>query len=99
MNKFVTLAVAGGALLMAQSPTQAAPFSVPIAYEGDSLAQKVDYRRCSWRGGERRCAWVRSGPRVYGYNYGRPRAEAYRTGSTSWWRAMDYEGRGGHGRR
>ena len=97
MKKYVALGVAAGALMGAYA-VQAAPLSVPTSsVENGSVVQKVDYRRCSWRGGERRCFWVRSGPRVYGY-YAHPRPEAYRTGSTRWWREMDYEGRGGHGR-
>lgn len=98
MNKYVALAVAAGGLTGASVAVQAAALSVPTSANESSLVQKVDYQHCSWRRGERRCFWVRSGPRVYGY-YGRPRPEAFRTGSTRWWREMDYEGRGGHGRR
>ena len=100
MNKYVALAVATAGLAGASVAVQAAPLSVPASSTDDSsIVQKVDYRRCSWRGGERRCVWVRSGPRVYGYYHGHPGPEAFRTGSTRWWREMDYEGRGGFGRR
>jgi hypothetical protein len=77
------------------------------------VLQKAAYR-CWWRGGVRRCSWSGARvygyytspgvygyyrrPSSYGYLYGRPRPEFYPTGSTAWWRAMDYEGRGGHGR-
>ena len=81
---------------------QAAPFAnaeiQADARETSAVNQIV--RRCVWRNGERYCARARSAqPRVYGYYYGRPQPEEFRTGSQAWWRAMDEEGRGGHGER
>lgn len=96
---YVSLAAGALALAALQSSAVAAPLSGANAQTSapSSVLEKIDYRRCYWRGGERRCSWVRSGPRVYGYyRYGRPRPEVYRPGSTRWWRAMDYEYRGGH---
>ena len=59
--------------------------------------------RCWWRNGERHCSRARNGrPRVYGNyqdytGYGQARPEDLPIGSTAWWRAMDYERRGGFG--
>jgi hypothetical protein len=65
----------------------------------NSVVDQVAYRQCCWRKGVKRCGWVdEPGVERYGYYYGRPRPEAFPTGSTAWWRAMDSEGRGGHGR-
>jgi hypothetical protein len=84
----------------------AAPVGVATganAAEHASAVEKVARRRCWWQDGERHCTRARYRPRAYddgyyGWTYGRPRPEDYPTGSTAWWRAMDYEGRGGHGR-
>ena len=60
-----------------------------------SIVEKVARRDCWWRDGVRHCA---RRPINLGYvdlYVGRPRPEAFRTGSAAWWRAMDYEGRGG----
>lgn len=80
----VSAAPAGGATAMRSTLQQS------------SVVEKAADRRCWWRDGVRHCS--RRGARVYGYYYGRPRPEAFPTGSTAWWRAMDLEGRGGHGR-
>ncbi|MGE3064897.1 MAG: hypothetical protein AB7K67_04885 [Hyphomicrobiaceae bacterium] len=68
-------------------------------------AQPVAYRACWWEYGVRHCEW-RGGPRYYnGYGYGYrseggPRdPDAYRTGSSRWWREMDREDRGGNNSR
>jgi hypothetical protein len=95
---------AGSVLLcLASATAQAGPTgnasAVRVAANEASIVDKVA-SRCWWRGGRRYCARWRGPPRVYGYGYyyGRPRPEAFPTGSSAWWRAMDYEGRGGHGR-
>ena len=62
-----------------------------------SPVDNVDYRRCRRVNGVKRCRWVETDD--YEFYVGRPRPEAFPTGSTAWWRAMDYEGRGGHSRR
>ncbi len=66
------------------------------AAEQTSTVDQIAYRNCRWRDGVRYCG--QRGSRAYLYEYERPRPEAFETGSTAWWRAMDYEGRGGHGR-
>ncbi len=51
MNKYVVSGVAAGALMGASVAVQAAPLSVPTSsLEDGSIVQRVDYRRCSWRG-------------------------------------------------
>jgi len=95
-----------GAVLLGGVPhaVHAGPTSIAGATrmtgQETSAVEKAAYRRCWRRRGVRHCSGSRRAPRVYGYGdyYGRPRPEAFPTGSTSWWRAMDYEGRGGHGR-
>lgn len=84
---------------------QAAPLGnageIRATAQETSAVETVAARRCWWRNGERHCSRGRNiRPRTYGYSpyYGRARPEDFRTGSTEWWRAMDEEGRGGHGR-
>jgi hypothetical protein len=69
------------------------------AAQHERAVENVDTRRCWWREGRRYCRQVER-RRDYGVDFyiGRPRPEDFPTGSTAWWRAMDYEGRGGHGR-
>lgn len=105
MLKYWMAGMAGAAVLAAAPlAAQAAPASNAFGLRsGDaSMFEKAAYRRCWWRDGRRHCrrVEVERRPRVYGYRYyyGRPRPEDFPTGSTEWWRAMDYEGRGGHGR-
>lgn len=101
--------IIGGASFAVFCFAAAGAQAAPWASSGDMrsaapetpLVEKVAARRCWWRHGERHCTYRRARPRVYGYRYygyGRPHPEAFPTGSTAWWRAMDYEGRGGHGR-
>jgi len=101
MRKYWIMAAASAALLGGTTASvNAAPASstalMKRTVQQASVVDQVAYR-CWWQDGERFCG--RRGPRGYGYDYGRPRPEAFPTGSTAWWRAMDYEGRGGHGRR
>ena len=105
MRRYWMAGLASAALLaVASLPAQAAPANGALGLRssnGSSLVEKAAYRRCWWRGGRRHCGWVEGRrPRVYGYGtyYGRPRPEAFPTGSTAWWRSMYYVGRGGHGR-
>ncbi len=112
MLRYWMIAIAGTAMLGAASlNVSAAPASnaadLRAAHQRLSPVGQVA-RRCWWRNGERRCASLRSGTRVYGYrNYG----DGYRynggdgyaypeelpTGSTAWWRSMDFYDRGGFG--
>ena len=114
MLKYWMIGVAGTAILGAASVNvSAAPVSnaadLRTAHQGLSPVEQVA-RRCWWRNGERRCTSRRSSTRVYGYrNYG----DGYRyngsdgyalpedlpTGSTDWWRSMDFYDRGGFGGR
>jgi hypothetical protein len=92
-------------LCAASIAAQAAPLGdvgeITAAARETSALQKIASRRCWWRNGERHCSRARDGrPRVYGtYQdypaYGRVRPEDLPTGSTAWWRSMDYERRGG----
>lgn len=69
--------------------------ALPKASGNNSIVEKVARRECWWRDGVRHCA---RRPINLGYvdlYIGRPRPEAFPTGSAAWWRAMDYEGRGG----
>lgn len=102
---WITGSVSAVMLCAAPVAAQAAPLgdlTRPPAL-GTSAVEKVASRRCWWRNGERHCSRARYGqPRVYGsYQdypaYGRTRPEDLPTGSTAWWRAMDYERRGGFG--
>jgi hypothetical protein len=106
MLKYWMIGAAGAALLAATSLTaNAAPASnaagLRTPYQDTSAVEKAA-RRCWWRNGVRRCT-SRRGARVYGYRryrsydgYARP--EDLPTGSTAWWRSMDYYDRGGFGR-
>jgi hypothetical protein len=95
-----------GAVTLCAAPiaVQAAPLgdlTRPTALETSAL-EKVASRRCWWRNGERHCRQARHRqPRAYSNQdypaYGRPRPEDLPTGSSAWWRAMDYERRGGFG--
>lgn len=102
MHKYWIMGAAGCALLgVASLPASAAPASniagmMASTPEDSAGVTKAAYRSCWWHHGVRHCGWRRGEP--YGYYYGRPRAEEFPTGSSAWWRAMDYEGRGGHGR-
>ena len=96
---------ASALLTIAPLAAQAAPLGnageIRAAVQETSAVEPVAARRCWWRNGERHCSRARHArPREYGYYpyYGRPRPEEFRTGTTAWWRAMDEEGRGGHGR-
>lgn len=100
--------IIGGAgsvlLFISSAAVQAAPLGVAggisTAAHETSAVEQVASRRCWWRNGARHCRQARSDRRDYGeyQPYGRARPEDLRTGSTAWWRAMDEEGRGGHGR-
>jgi hypothetical protein len=60
---FTTVALALGVLT---TPASAAPGLKGIeAGTGTSVTEQVDYRRCWWRNGQRRCRWVDDG-----YSYG-----------------------------
>lgn len=100
MRTYWMLAAATAALLgCTAAPGSAAPAGMAHlngTVEQASMVNQIAYR-CWWRDGERFCG--RRAPLRYGYDYGRPRPEEFPTGSTAWWRAMDYEGRGGQGRR
>ena len=90
-----------GALAVAANAAPASnAVGVPLSMERASVVEQAA-RRCWWRNGRRRCGEVsrrsRGNSGGYGVNYGRARPEEFRAGSTSWWRAMDEEGRGGHG--
>jgi hypothetical protein len=97
----------GTASALLSIATIAAAHAAPLGSAGEiraavqetSAVEKIAARRCWWRNGERHCSRARHvRPREYYPYYGRPRPEEFRTGSTAWWRAMDEEGRGGHGR-
>jgi hypothetical protein len=104
MARYWIAGAASAAILAVTSLTgDASPARNALALRSSaagSMVEKAAYRRCGWRGGRQHCRWVEGRPRAYGYGYyyGRPRPEELPTGSTAWWRAMDYEGRGGHGR-
>ena len=99
---------AAGAVLLAGMPAlaSAAPLStvgqVATHSKGTSLVQKAA-RRCWWEDGRRYC--TRGGRRTLyrdryvEFNIGAPRPEEFRTGSSEWWHAMDFEDRGGRGGR
>ena len=101
-KEWLVAAASAAALSMFTAAGAAAPAGSATLMRTDaatSIAEKVA-RRCWWRNGERRCATVgrrARRDRDYGVYYGRARPEEFRTGSTPWWRAMDEEGRGGHG--
>ena len=85
-------ALAGAALLSLQAvAVQAAPVAalaggLPAEARTGSFVQKTVFHCVTYRG-KRRCRWVQ----------GLPRPEAYPTGSTAWWRAMEDWGRTGGG--
>lgn len=100
MHTYWMMAVASAAVLGSTTVSvNAAPANGMVMKPNVQAASVVDQvaYRCWWRDGERFCG--RRVERGYGYDYGRPRPEALPFGSTAWWRAMDYEGRGGHSRR
>ena len=105
MFKYLFIGGAGAAMFCAASiPAQAAPLGdigeIRAATRQTSVVETIANRRCWWKNGERHCS--RAGyrqPRLYGNQdysgYEQPRSEDLPTGSTAWWRAMDYERRGG----
>ena len=99
--------IGGTASALLSIATVAAAHAAPLGNAAEiratvqetSAVEKIAARRCSWRNGERHCSRARYvRPREYYPYYGRPQPEEFRTGSTACWRAMDEEGRGGHGR-
>ena len=61
-----------------------------------SLVDRIDYRRCWRRNGERHCRWFTTNNEkdnnlVPAYGAGSP--ESYRVGTAEWWRAMERDGR------
>ena len=61
-----------------------------------SLVERIDYRRCWRRNGERHCRWVASSNEKDNNSvpaYGARSPESYRVGTAEWWRAMEREGR------
>jgi hypothetical protein len=112
MLKYWMIGAVGAVLLGSASVAAiAAPASnsAGLRTHQDTSAVEKAARRCWWSNGVRRCTSRRSGARVYGYrsegdgyqNYGG--ADGYAlpeelpTGSTAWWRSMDYYDRGGFG--
>jgi len=93
-----TAAMCSTASLAASAAPASNSGYVGSAAQHETVVEKAAHRRCWWREGRRYCRLVER--RDYGVDLyvGRPRPEAFPTGSTAWWRAMDYEGRGGHGR-
>jgi hypothetical protein len=95
-------------LALAPAPSQATPLGTGSAVlagqaSAGSLAEKAASRGCWWRNGVRYCGRAaRRGydyrPEGYGYTYGNPKAEAYPTGTSDWWNAMEREGRTGNPR-
>jgi hypothetical protein len=98
LKTWITAGTASLALLIAApivasaAPAAGATTAMKAALPQTSAVESVANRRCWWQDGVRRCS------RAVEFEYGRPRPEVFPTGSTAWWRAMDYEGRGGHGR-
>jgi hypothetical protein len=97
---------AAGAMLLCTMPAvaSAAPMSAigqaASPAERASLVEKVA-RRCWWEDGRRYCTRRRTlyRDRYVEFNIGAPRPEEFRTGSSEWWHAMDFEDRGGRGGR
>jgi hypothetical protein len=101
-------ALAGAALGALFASTLGAPPAAALAGLGaleggisPAVLQVAD-RRCTQKGGRhcpqgrpRRKTEPRQREQGYGYSYGTPRAEFYATGSSSWWQAMEREGRTG----
>jgi hypothetical protein len=102
-------ALAGAALGALFASTLGAPPAAALAglaaLEGriSPAVHQVADRRCGPGQGGRHCrrakprrqAEPRQREQGYGYSYGTPRAEFYATGSSSWWQAMEREGRTG----
>ena len=107
MLKHMMIGAASAALFGAVSvAASAAPASnaagLRTTYQPASAVEQVADRRCWWRNGVRRCSTYRGRPRVYGYRYYNndfARPEDLPTGSSTWWRSMDREDRGGFGGR
>jgi hypothetical protein len=102
---FIALATTS-VLGLATTAVGAAPLVAnKAAPDATASVERIDYRQCWRRNGERHCRMVREGGAgVYGYNgysgyAARSQPENYRAGSTEWWRAMDREDRGGFGQR
>jgi hypothetical protein len=111
MLKYWMIGAVGGVLL-GTGPTvaTAAPASnaTGLTHQDSSAVEKAA-RRCWWSNGVRRCTSRRGSARVHGYrsydgpyrNYGGSAGyaipEDLPTGSTDWWRSMDYYDRGGFG--
>ena len=61
----------------------------------NSVLDRIDYRRCWRRNGERHCRWIATNEKdnnsVPAYGAGSP--ESYRVGTAEWWRAMERDGR------
>jgi hypothetical protein len=111
MLKCWMVGAVGAALLGAASVASAAPASnaAGVRTHQDTSAVEKAARRCWWSNGVRRCTSRRGGTRVYGYRnysgdgYGYYGGDGYAypeelpTGSTAWWRSMDFYDRGGFG--
>jgi hypothetical protein len=112
MLKYWMIGAVGGVLLgTAPVGANAAPASnaAVLRTHHDTSAVETAARRCWWSNGVRRCTSRRGSARVYGYrsydgayrNYGGSEGyavpEDLPTGSTDWWRSMDYYDRGGFG--
>lgn len=94
MRKCLMLAAASAALLGSTTVSvNAAPANstalMKPPVQVDPVVDQIAYR-CWWRDGERFCS--RRAERGYGYDYGRPRPEAFPFGSTAWWRARTMKG-------
>lgn len=94
-------ALLGGASVAASAAPASNAAGLKSTHQPSSAVEQVADRRCWWRNGVRRCSSYRSRPRVYGYRYygGHVRPEDLPTGSTAWWRSMDFYDRGGFGGR
>ena len=94
-------ALLGGASVAASAAPASNAAGLKSTPQPNSAVEQIADRRCWWRNGVRRCGAYRSGARVYGYRYygGHARPEDLRTGSTAWWRSMDFYDRGGFGGR
>ena len=110
MLKYWMIGATGAVLLgTASTGVTAAPIgNTSAAHDRTASAVEQVVRRCWWNNGVRRCTSSRRGARVYGYRSyngygyrygGNPRPEELRTGSTAWWRSMDFYDRGGFGGR
>ena len=97
----VSAALLGGASVAASAAPASNAAGLKSTHQPNSAVEQIADRRCWWRNGVRRCSSYRGRPRVYGYRYynAYPQPEDLPTGSTSWWRSMDYYDRGGFGGR